>query len=40
MLVLDSMLYMLITIYVEGVWPGEYGIPKPWYFPFTVCMTV
>ncbi|CAK7304089.1 ATP-binding cassette sub-family A member 17 [Vulpes lagopus] len=32
MLVLDSILYGLVAWYVEAVLPGEYGIPKPWYF--------
>nr|CAB3219611.1 ATP-binding cassette sub-family A member 3-like [Phallusia mammillata] len=34
MLLLDAVLYMLLAVYIEGVWPGDYGIPKPWYFPF------
>ncbi|XP_076823215.1 phospholipid-transporting ATPase ABCA3-like isoform X1 [Clavelina lepadiformis] len=34
MLVLDAVVYMLLAVYIEGIWPGEYGIPKPWYFPF------
>lgn len=32
MLVVDTLLYMLITLYVDAVFPGEYGIPRPWYF--------
>ena len=36
MLIIDSILYMLLAVYIEGVWPGDYGLPKPWYFPFTV----
>ncbi|XP_023309745.1 ATP-binding cassette sub-family A member 3-like [Anoplophora glabripennis] len=32
MLTVDTVLYMLIAIYVEAVFPGEYGVPKPWYF--------
>lgn len=35
MLVLDSILYGLLTWYIEGIFPGEYGIPKKWYFPFS-----
>lgn len=34
MMVVDSVLYGLITWYVEAVFPGEFGIPQPWYFPF------
>jgi ATP-binding cassette subfamily A (ABC1) protein 3 len=36
MLLLDSVLYTLIALYVEAVWPGQFGIPQPWYFPFVV----
>ncbi|XP_072455433.1 phospholipid-transporting ATPase ABCA3-like isoform X2 [Notamacropus eugenii] len=32
MLLLDSILYGLVTWYVEAVFPGKYGIPQPWYF--------
>ncbi|KAM9849436.1 phospholipid-transporting ATPase ABCA1-like [Aulostomus maculatus] len=31
----DSFLYGLLTWYLEAVFPGQYGIPRPWYFPFT-----
>uniref|UniRef100_A0A8C6VPK5 P-type phospholipid transporter n=1 Tax=Naja naja TaxID=35670 RepID=A0A8C6VPK5_NAJNA len=34
MMVLDSFLYGLMTWYIESVFPGQYGIPRPWYFPF------
>lgn len=43
MLLLDSVLYGLVAWYVEAVFPGEYGIPRPWYFfimvslPFPSC---
>ncbi|KAK7870569.1 hypothetical protein R5R35_009078 [Gryllus longicercus] len=33
MLLLDSLLYLVVTLYVEAVFPGSYGVPKPWYFP-------
>ncbi|XP_024080485.1 ATP-binding cassette sub-family A member 1-like isoform X6 [Cimex lectularius] len=36
MLLLDAVLYMILTWYIETVRPGEYGIPKPWNFPFTL----
>ncbi|KAH9633405.1 hypothetical protein HF086_004119 [Spodoptera exigua] len=35
MLILDSILYMLIAMYVEKIRPGLYGVPLPWYFPVT-----
>lgn len=36
MLLLDTVIYALITWYIEAVCPGEYGIPRPFYFPFQV----
>lgn len=35
MLVFDTFLYLFIALYVEGVYPGKYGVPHKWYFPFT-----
>ncbi|XP_072455492.1 phospholipid-transporting ATPase ABCA3 [Notamacropus eugenii] len=32
MLLFDSAFYGLVTWYVEAVFPGEYGMPQPWYF--------
>ncbi|KAJ7305756.1 hypothetical protein JRQ81_010122 [Phrynocephalus forsythii] len=32
MLLFDSAVYGLVAWYVEAVFPGEYGIPQPWYF--------
>ncbi|XP_053412499.1 phospholipid-transporting ATPase ABCA3 [Nycticebus coucang] len=32
MLLLDSVLYGLATWYVEAVFPGQFGVPQPWYF--------
>lgn len=31
----SSILHLFITIYVEKVMPGDYGVPEKWYFPFT-----
>lgn len=31
---LDAVLYFVLTWYLEGVFPGRYGVSKPWYFPF------
>ncbi|KAK4883869.1 hypothetical protein RN001_000140 [Aquatica leii] len=33
MLLLDSVLYLVIALYLEKVCPGPYGISKPFYFP-------
>ncbi|XP_055533387.1 phospholipid-transporting ATPase ABCA3-like [Wyeomyia smithii] len=35
MLLVDSVIYLLIALYVEKVFPGKYGVAQPWYFPFT-----
>ncbi|XP_064334419.1 phospholipid-transporting ATPase ABCA3 isoform X3 [Camelus dromedarius] len=32
MLLLDSVLYGLVTWYVEAVLPGQFGVAQPWYF--------
>ena len=38
MLTVDSVIYGLITWYVDAVKPGDFGLPQPFYFPFTVCV--
>ncbi|XP_067683603.1 phospholipid-transporting ATPase ABCA3-like [Haliotis asinina] len=35
MLLGDTAIHLVITWYVDNVRPGEFGVPKPWYFPFT-----
>lgn len=35
MLLIDSFLYLMIALYVEKIFPGEYGVPEKWNFPFT-----
>ena len=35
MFLIDALIYLLIALYVEAVFPGEYGIPLVWYYPFT-----
>ncbi|XP_075850996.1 phospholipid-transporting ATPase ABCA3-like [Microcebus murinus] len=32
MLLLDAFLYGLATWYIECVFPGQFGMPQPWYF--------
>ena len=34
LLFVDTILYFLVTWYIEGVYPGRYGVAKPFYFPF------
>jgi hypothetical protein len=40
MLLVDALIYLLLTLYIEAVAPGEYGVPKPWYFPIQVRMNL
>jgi len=35
MMLLDSVLYGILMWYIEAVFPGEFGVPKPWYFFLT-----
>ena len=34
MFIVDTIFYWLVMWYVEAVFPGEYGIPQKFYFPF------
>ncbi|KAK5642702.1 hypothetical protein RI129_008869 [Pyrocoelia pectoralis] len=36
MFTVDTFLYMLIALYVEAIYPGKFGVARPWYFPFTL----
>nr|XP_027821886.1 ATP-binding cassette sub-family A member 2 isoform X3 [Ovis aries] len=33
MLMVDAVVYGVLTWYIEAVHPGMYGLPRPWYFP-------
>lgn len=33
-LLLSSFVFMMLTVYIESIFPGSYGVAKPWYFPF------
>ncbi|XP_043104736.1 uncharacterized protein abca12 isoform X2 [Puntigrus tetrazona] len=35
LLLIDSLVYFIIGIYIRMVFPGKYGIGVPWYFPVT-----
>ncbi|XP_062287286.1 glucosylceramide transporter ABCA12 [Scomber scombrus] len=35
LMLIDSILYFIIGGYIRMVFPGQYGIAAPWYFPFT-----
>ena len=36
MFLVDIILYLVITWYLDAVFPGSYGVPQKWYFPFQV----
>lgn len=36
MMAIDAAVYAVLTWYIEAVWPGEFGVPQPWYFPVMV----
>lgn len=33
MLLADSVIYLLLALYIEQVFPGDFGLAEPWYFP-------
>jgi hypothetical protein len=33
MLIVDTLLYAILVWYIEAIYPGAYGLPRPWYFP-------
>ncbi|KAL3284218.1 hypothetical protein HHI36_018381 [Cryptolaemus montrouzieri] len=35
MMLFDLIFYMLIALYVEAIYPGEFGVPQKWYFFMT-----
>lgn len=35
MLIFDAILYLMIALYVEKIFPGDYGVAERWNFPFT-----
>ncbi|KAF5400872.1 hypothetical protein PHET_05848, partial [Paragonimus heterotremus] len=35
MLWIDTVIYLLLAWYIEAVYPGRYGVPRPFYFPLT-----
>ena len=36
MLFFDAILYLVLTLYIEQVLPGKYGVPRKWYY---LCQT-
>uniref|UniRef100_A0A8D1I9J6 ABC-2 type transporter transmembrane domain-containing protein n=1 Tax=Sus scrofa TaxID=9823 RepID=A0A8D1I9J6_PIG len=40
MLLFDAFLYGLLAWYIDAVFPGKYGVPKPWYFFMQVSSNV
>uniref|UniRef100_A0A1B0G2X8 ABC transporter domain-containing protein n=1 Tax=Glossina morsitans morsitans TaxID=37546 RepID=A0A1B0G2X8_GLOMM len=35
MMLTSAVIYMLICLYVEQIFPGHFGVPRKWNFPFT-----
>uniref|UniRef100_A0A1B0A2W5 ABC transporter domain-containing protein n=1 Tax=Glossina pallidipes TaxID=7398 RepID=A0A1B0A2W5_GLOPL len=35
MMLTSAVIYMLICLYVEQIFPGNFGVPRKWNFPFT-----
>ncbi|NXW57022.1 ABCA4 protein, partial [Eurystomus gularis] len=33
MMLFDALLYGILSWYFDNVFPGDYGLPQPWYFP-------
>lgn len=33
LMLMDAAIYLILTWYIEAVFPGEFGIPQRWYFP-------
>uniref|UniRef100_A0A8B9DR90 P-type phospholipid transporter n=1 Tax=Anser cygnoides TaxID=8845 RepID=A0A8B9DR90_ANSCY len=33
MMLFDAFLYGILSWYLDNVFPGDYGLPQPWYFP-------
>lgn len=35
MLIIDALIYLTIALYIEKIFPGDYGVREQWNFPFT-----
>ncbi|XP_017869309.1 PREDICTED: ATP-binding cassette sub-family A member 3 [Drosophila arizonae] len=35
MMLVSSVVYMLVCLYIEQIFAGSYGVTREWYFPFT-----
>ncbi|XP_031627171.1 ATP-binding cassette sub-family A member 3-like, partial [Contarinia nasturtii] len=33
-MLISALVFLLIALYIEKLYPGEYGVPEKWYFPF------
>ncbi|XP_048517910.1 ATP-binding cassette sub-family A member 2 isoform X1 [Dendroctonus ponderosae] len=40
MLILDSIIYLLLALYIDGINPGKFGVPKSFLFPFKGLLSV
>ncbi len=39
LMILWTIIYIPLAWYIERIFPGEYGSPLPFYFPFLVCIS-
>ena len=39
MFCIDIVFYTIMTWYIDALLPGDFGMPQPFYFPFTVFFT-
>ena len=37
MLLFDFVVFFILYLYFDEVWPNEYGTQKSWLFPFEIC---
>lgn len=37
-MIIWTVVYIPVTWYIERIFPGDYGAPLPFYFPFMVCL--
>lgn len=37
-MIFSLLVHLLLLIYIDQVFPGEYGVPREWYFPLKPCI--
>ncbi|CRK94334.1 CLUMA_CG007849, isoform A [Clunio marinus] len=36
-MIVSTIIFVILTIYIENIFTGSFGIAKPWHYPFTAC---